>query len=240
MIPQRPHRLDRLKIRGQADLHGDTPIGDILHEPIHIRLPIDNPGILDLARIEQPGPVTNAVSVAIGEGLEDRLGPLILPGMDGLPEERLVGVQKGLRMILGGIPVLPPRQIHTDDGDPPLVLGPHTRVDQGLARQAEELVLAQVLEDLQHVPEYLGEPRGKVAQRGHDDPGPERRLTPARHSWTTVEALLGPLNPLCHGGEDLGDGAILPRVELGGEPHLEVAHPLLLAVDAELVSRPLQ
>ena len=168
----------RLLVRGQAHLDRDPLVGDELGQPARrSALLVRDPRVLDLGLVEEPRAVADAVGVAVADRLEDRLGAVVLAGVDGLAEERLVRDLVGLAVVVGGIALLLAREVDAHDQQPLLVAQPRGGARHLEAGRGVDLVRAAPPAAPRRSAGSPGENSGgEEAQRAEDDPGDEARL----------------------------------------------------------------
>ena len=229
-----------LLVRGEADLDRDALVRDELGEVLDVALAVADPRARDLGLVEEPRAVADAVGVQVPDGLEDRLGAVVLAGVDGLAEEGLVRDLVGLAVVLRGVALLLPGEVDPHDEEALFPAQTRGRPGHLQARRRVDLALGRLGQGLEEPPEAEGELRGEEAHGAEDDAGREAGLLPGPDLGAAVERVGGPPQPPVHGPDDRRDVEPRPDVELGGEAHLEVAHALGLAVLGQLEGRPLE
>ena len=230
----------RLLVRGQAHLDRDALVGDELREVLDVALAIADARARDLGVVEEPGAVADAVGVEVADRLEDRLGPVVLAGVDGLAEEGLVSDLVGLPVILRGVALLLAGEVDAHHEQTLLASEPRGRARDLEARRGVDLTLRGLGQRLEEAAEALRELGAEEAHRTKKDAGGEAGRASLGHLGAGVEGVGGPAQAAIDGAHDVGHLEARPHVELGGEAHLDVANAVGLAVLGQLEGRPLE
>ena len=136
--------------------------------------------------------MADAVGVQVADGLEDRLGAVVLAGVDGLAEERLVRDLVGLAVVLGGIALLLPGEVDADDEQALLAAEPGGRARHLEAGHGVDLLLGGLRQGLEEAPEAERELRRKKRIAHSRMPAPKAGSAPDVTSGRRVELGRGP------------------------------------------------
>ena len=205
----------------------------------YVALTILDSRVADLRRVEQPGSVPDPVCVKVADRLEDRFGAVILAGMNGLSQERLVGHLVGHLVNLGRKALLLACQVDPHD-EQSLASQPRGGPRDLPAGHRVDLVGRRFREDFEEPLVRPREARPEEAHRTQDDPGREGRLLSGRHHIASIESVGRSPQTSIDRRDDLAYVEILRDVELWRETDLQISHTFGLAVLGQLECRALQ
>ena len=151
MLAQLGEHRKGLQIRGQADFQSDPPISDIARQPLDVAFAVGDRAVLDPVGVEQPGAVADAIGAAIGDGLEDRLRPVVLARVHRLAQEGRVRQLIGALVRGGRESALWSGQVDADDRKAQLVARLDRAAHHRLAGDAVDLLTRQISERREHL-----------------------------------------------------------------------------------------
>ena len=183
--------------------------------------------------------MADAVGMTIGDGLEDRLGPVVLTGVDGLTEEVIVRDLIRLLMAFGREAPLLTGEVEADHR-----MAYRRRSD----RRSSQLHRGELIDALARRSAQGREVAGvvlrehglEVSQGADDDAAAERRTRDVALLVLAVDLARRALDAPADRGQHRHDVEVARHVELRGKPHLDVEDVLVAAVPAELVRAPLE
>ena len=107
----------RLQIARQANFDGDASFSEVVDQGFKISSAVGYPLVLQACFVEEEETVPDALGVQSGDCLQDALGAVGLPGVNGLAQQGAPGQGVSLDEMTGGEAVLGPGDVEPDDLD---------------------------------------------------------------------------------------------------------------------------
>ena len=213
-----------LEVAGKADLDGDALAGDVFGEVSGVGLGVFDVGGADHVVGEEPGAVSDAVGVAVGDGLEDGFGSVGFAGMDGFTDKVAVGVLEGGFVVAGGEAGFGAGEVEPDHGEAFVVghVGGGTGEFEGGG--GDDLFGGGEGHDAEEVPVVGGHVFVEEAEGAEDEAVAAGDVVAAFDFGFAVVLVHGAVGAFADGAEDLLHGEVFMHVKLGGETDFDVAN----------------
>ena len=231
---------DGLLIARQAHLQSDPPVRHVAHQFVDVAPLVGDRLVTNVARTEQPGAVANAVGVAIGDRLEDGLGPIIFAGVHRLAEEVLVSQLVSGLVVLRRKATFLARQIQPHHRQAVVFRRRHRRAREFERRQRIDLGSWRGRQRLEVGLVVLAEHGQEEAQGTNNDPRLKAWQRARAHRRVAIDLALGPLDALTDSFQHLPDPERTAHVQLRRKADLGVEDVLGAAIEAQLVGDPLK
>ncbi len=168
--------------------------------------------------------MTDAVGVAFRDGLENRLGPVGLPGVDRLAQEVAVGELVGLGVVGGRVARFFASEIEADNGQAMFIAELDGAAGHFHGCQGAQLFARCPGEQMEQATEVGAHVLIDGAHGAGDDAELERKIVAVHHGGRSVVRLSAALQSVGDGTYHIFHLQLVTDMELWRKPYLDVAH----------------